>query len=246
MRIVEENKIPPAFEPVDTSSLAPKGQIADDLEAKNNKPKRHASKHRRHVLAKFLFAILFMFAVIGVSLGYLVIFIAGPLVKSVDAVPADFPKELALYELDQAKIKVQSADSKLRLSQLLSGLPAWSLEPFIGYLTTDLKTQIAAGLKDPNLLPKNLSIADLSKSENLTKTVSLKWNDISKTKEELFDYYKKQLASKGFTVNEKLRDTEIDLSFFKPGIDGAMTIADNFMKDNSSMINMTVDYLSKN
>lgn len=247
MRVVEEKIMAPEIMPAESCHQAIKGRTIEEPVVEGGQTRRQAGKRRRRGLARFLFAASFMFAVIVASLGYLIVFIAGPLVRTVDALPADFPSELAIYELDQARVKVQSAESKERLAQLLKGLPEWSLEPFRRYLTTDLKTRIAAGLKDPNLLPQNLSLGDLSDipadNGDLTKTVSLEWNGISKSKEELLEYYKNQLAANGFAVNEKLEDYEIDLSFFKPGVSGAMTIADSFMKDGDSVIRMTVDYL---
>lgn len=249
MRVIESEKSLPAIpQPLNSLSQSPEAPV-DEAEAKEKRRSRRQKPQHRNTLAKFVFACLFFLAIIVASLAYLVFFVAGPLIKSVDSLPADFPKSLAFYELDQAKIKFQSPASKRQLAQLASGLPAWALEPFSAWLTTDLKTKLVAELQDPNLLPEKLSLDALGQAlatgDDLTKTVGLEWGNLPKTKEELVDYYKKQLTANGYVVKEKISDYEIDLSFFKPGIDGAMSVADSFSRDNNSIIKMTINYLSK-
>lgn len=217
----------------------------------HNAPHKYQKRRKSHGLRNFFLALILMFMIIITAVAYLIFFVAGPLVKAVDSLPADFPKDIAIYQLDQAKIKVQSSDAKNQLIKLAGSLPDWSLEPFISYLLIDSRSQIIAGIKDPGSVPKNITVSGLAEQLNSeadamkTKTVGLEWTNLPKTKEEIFDYYKSQLESKGFTVKEKIIDYEIDFSFFKPGIDGAMTIADSFMKENSSLVNMTVNYLQK-
>ncbi len=243
MRIVDTDRPMPAVSQAKESPVQPVENTA-----KNSKPRRSTGNKQGNSCLKFLLAIIAMLAIIGACLYYLVMYIGGPMVKAIDAVPADFPKNLPLYALDQAKIKVQTPENKQQLAKLINSLPDWSLAPFMGYLTTDLKTQVAASKKDFNL-PANISAKDLAMALNQgagqTKTVGLEWDNIAKKKIDLFDYYKKQLQTAGFTVNEQSLDNEIDLSFFKPGIDGAMSIADSFMKDNNSVMKMTINYLSK-
>lgn len=215
--------------------------------------KRSTKLHKSHGFRRFILALLFMLIIVASAVAYLVFFVAGPLINAVESLPADFPKDIAIYQLDQAKIQVQSATARAKFIQLVNSLPDWSLAPLINYITTDAKTQILAGIKDPNALPENININELTKqlqdrSQSLatkTETVGLEWKNLPKTKDEVFDYYQKQLESKGYTVEKKITDYEIDLSFFKPGIDGAMTIADSFMKDNSSIVKMTVNYFRK-
>lgn len=249
MRIVEEEKIIPAAEPAIDYQRQAESQPVEEPAGRRQKAERHPKRPRRHSCLRLIIGVFLMLAVIVGSVACLIVFAAGPLVQAVDAVPADFPKELALYELDQAKIRIQSAESKKLLARLINGLPEWSLEPFLGYLTTDLKTQIAAALNNPDLASENLTVSDLqealSNDPELTQTVNLKWSNLAKSKDDLFDYYKTQLIVSGFTVKENLTDYGIDLSFFKPGIEGAMSITDSFMEDNNSVIEMTVNYLNQ-
>lgn len=214
----------------------------------NNTPHKYQKRRKSHGVRNFFIAVILMLTIIAVAVAYLIFFVAGPLVRAVDSLPADFPKDIAIYQLDQAKIKVQSADAKNQLIKLAGSLPDWSLEPFIRYILIDSRSQIIAGIHDPKNIPENITIDGLADQLNSdaetpkTKTVGLEWQNLPKTKEEIFDYYKNQLESKGFTVKKKIIDYEIDFSFFKPGIDGAMTIADSFMKENSSLVNMTVNF----
>jgi hypothetical protein len=249
MRVVEEEHIIPDAPQIISNNNPVQSVLGqtENFESGRSRPKRQIRRHRRHLFARFIFAVVLMFAIIAASVSYLIMYIAGPIIKAVDSVPEDFPKSIALYAADQAKVTVQSPENKRRLAQLISGLPEWSLEPFTGYLTNDLKTQIAAKLQDPNLVPENLTLSDLAKTEtsgDMTNTVGMEWNNIAKSKIDIYDYYKRKLSAEGFTVKEKLSDYEIDLSFFKPGIEGAMSITDSFMKDNSSIVKMTINYLN--
>jgi len=247
MRIIEKDEqLPvPAMQKNSRLETPP----AQEPDAKRERRTGKQRPRNRHLAANFIMAFIIMLAIIAISLGYLVIFIAGPLIKAVDSVPPDFPKDLAIYELDQARIRIQSPENKQIVARLASGLPEWALEPFRGYLTADIKTQIAAVLKDPNLLPRNMTIGELEKilstSSDSKISVNLEWSGIAKTKDELFDYYERKLAGNGYQIRQKISDYEIDLSFFKPGIEGAMSIADSFAKDGNSVVRMTVNYLSK-
>jgi len=212
-------------------------------------PIRQRRPHR-HSCFKFFCCLGVMFLAIVACVIFLVFYVAGPIIKTVDTLPADFPKELTLYQLDQAKIKVQTVADKERLLQLMSALPDWLLAPLTDYLTADLKTQMAAGLQNPQL-PKNLTLADLKgilaqEASSSIQTVTLTWSDINQNKQDLFDYYKKELEQNGFEVKNNLSDYEIDSSFVKPGIEGAISIMDNFVTNQSSVMNMTINYLTNN
>lgn len=201
---------------------------------------------KRHSCAKFFGCFLIVALLILGSVAYLVIYVAGPIVKTVDALPADFPQQLAVYQLNDAKIKVQDPESKKEVLQLLDSVPSWLLGPFLNYLTADLRTQVAAGLQDPKKLSKDINLSDLQKvlhaQTTPTKTVTLSWQSLDQTKENLLDYYKNKFQAEGFTVSSNLSDYGIDLDFFKTGISGAMSIADSFMKNQSSILNMTINY----
>ncbi|MFA5020768.1 MAG: hypothetical protein WC517_01760 [Patescibacteria group bacterium] len=245
MRIIEPEEKPEKSESAAVADERPGPERGGQRSKKQRRPER-----RSHFLTRLFFSCLLMAAILIACVAALIFFIAGPFVEAADSVPQGFPKNLVLYELDRAKISIQSPENKDRLAQLLSSLPQWSLGPFLGYLTTDLKTQLAANLQNPDLQPENISLANLeqtlSEQAGQIETVGLKWDNIAKTKEELFDYYKRQLQFEGFDVKEKITDYEIDLSFFKPGVSGAMSIADSFAIDSNSVLKMTINYLSQN
>jgi len=228
-----------------------KSADAGDEQAESGHHRQNSKKQRRpHFLTRSFFSCFLMAAIVIACVAALIFFIAGPFVEAVDSAPQGLPKDLAIYELERAKITVQSPENKERLTRLLNSLPSWSLGPFLSYLTADLKTQLAANLQNPDLQPKNISLTGLGQSldgkAGQTETVGLKWDNIAKTKEELFDYYKKQLQFEGFDIKEKITDYEIDLSFFKPGVSGAMSIANSFVIDNNSVLKMTINYFNQN
>ena len=185
-----------------------------------------------------------MLVAIFATVAYLVIYVAGPIVKSVDTLPNDFPQNLAIYQLDNAKIKVQNSLDKTKAIKLIRALPGWALNPFVSYLSPEMKTQILASGQTLGAT-STLKLVDLERAlNNNSKSVSLSWDNIGKNKEELVDYYKKQLKASGFEVKENVSDYEIDLSFLRGGVSGAMTVVDSFTNNNSSLIKMTVNYLS--
>jgi hypothetical protein len=250
MQVSEEENINAPAMPVQTDSNSQPTVAAVNKEKPNRTDRQRRSGRSNHSCAKLIGCFGLILIIVAACVGYLVIFIAGPVVRVVDELPSDFPKAIALYQLDQAKIKVQSTADKQKLLQLLTALPEWSLAPLSDYLTTDLRTQLAAGSGGFKDLPPAPTLSDLNKTlkreiDAETKTVSLNWKNINKTKQELFDYYKKQLQNSGFTVKDNLSDYEIDLSFFGPDIIGAMSFMDNFVKDGGSVVNLTVDYLSR-
>ena len=219
--------------------------------AEPDKP-RHYQRHRHpghHSCFKFFGCFSLMIIIVLACVVFLTITFTGPIIKTVDDLPKDFPKDLVIYQLNQADIKVLSPQSRAKVAQVSAALPNWSVQLMADYLYPDLKTQIIAQNKTPNDLPANPTVKDIKalsgNKASSTKTVTLSWNNINKTKEDLYAYYKEQLEAKGFTVNKLSLPTEIDLSFFKNGINGAMSLADSFSTDGASMIKMTVDYLSK-
>lgn len=180
----------------------------------------------------------------------LIFFFIGPMVKRIDELPKDFTKQIVLYQLDKAKIKIQTPADKDKVRQLIRALPTWALSPFLGYLSTEIKTQILADNKEA-IATENLTATDLEKTLNQqdsqnNKTISLSWDNLNKTKEDLFEYYKNQLLSNGFSMTENISDSEIKLVFLKEGITGAMSIMDSFSKDGNSLIKMTVNYMNGN
>lgn len=251
MRIVEEEIQPKKLierleTPVEHQIEEKQTKIADEEEVVANQPKRTRKRHQENHGCSNFFSCLFLmiFGVAGI-IAVLVIFVASPIIKSVDKLPTDFPKQIALYQVESAKIKVQESVDKQQLVNLFKALPDWVIAPWLGYLTTDAKTQIIAGEQNPQATIKNVDLSQLAQAVAKTagdKTVSLSWSNLGKTKEDVFEYYKSKLVSEGFVVKESISDYEIDLSFAGGGTSGAMSIVEDFSKSSSSVIEMIVNY----
>lgn len=261
MRIIEEEDLPqhqpmegeivPAKQSVKEPRVIKRKKEADgeieELDDGIKKAKRRQLRSlNQHSCLKLMGCFVLMLLTIFLAVGYLVIFVAGPIVKKVDELPKDFPKSLTLYQVEKAKIKVQNPDGKAKAAQLIRALPSWVLNPFVGYLSTELKTQVLSS-GQTSTSTEGANLADLEKAlSNQTKTVSLSWSNLNKTKEDLFSYYKNQLKANGFEVKENISDYEIDLSFIREGVSGAITIADSFMNDDGALMKMTINYLTGN
>ena len=210
------------------------------------KPKHHS----QHSCLK-IFGCLTIMLLLIMFCGFLtVLFIVGPVTQKITVLPDDFPKELSFYELEKAKITAQLPQERALLIKLINATPNWAITPLLGFLSTDLKTQINASwptsmeLTDEEYNAANLKAA-LNQISSSAKTVSLTWSDVSKDKETVANYYLKKLDTAGFHTEVKISDNKIDLGFWNNGIYGFMSFADNFAQDQNSIINMTVNYLTK-
>ena len=186
-----------------------------------------------------------LFLIIAGTVYYLIISVAAPVMKYADGLPKDFPASLALYQLDKAKITVDSPEAKQQLSQLISSVPEWALAPFASLISPDMQTQVAAAWPALSTAAGNLSLGDLGAAldANASSTgVTLQWDEINKTKEDLAAYYDRTLKDSGFQVAQTALGSEIDMKFIKDGISGAITFIDSFMKDGACVMNMTVNY----
>ena len=221
----------------------------DDEEERNYPPRngrhRNEQKPKKHSCAKasscfFIFLILIV-VIIYFSLKFLI----GPVIMAVDKLPNDFPSELVLYNIDQAKIKTQNPDEKEKLSNILNNVPNWLGSLFINSISTN-KTQIIEKTAD-GVSSQKLSIDGFKnylQNPNLqdVKTVSASWNEINRKKEDLSEFYRKQLVNKDFEFKEEIQDYDINLSFWKDNIFGIIKIADSLTNDSSSKADITVNY----
>ncbi|MEK7167902.1 MAG: hypothetical protein AAB791_02775, partial [Patescibacteria group bacterium] len=158
-----------------------------------------------------------------------------------------FPKELAIYQLDQAEIKVQTDEGKKKILTLVDALPDWLVNPLLDYLSNDLKTKLGQTFNDSQI-PKNFTAEDLKKSlENINpeeiKTVSLSWDSVGQTKEQIAAYYQDKLKGADFQIKENLADYQINLGFAKEDVFGLVSFKD--AGSASSQVEMIINYLVK-
>lgn len=209
-------------------------------------------RRKKHVFFKFLIAIALSLAVV-LFVAYLTIkFFVGPLVKTVDGLPDNFPQELAIYSLESASIDLQNPEGRQKVINGLRAMPDWVLNLFLNVLSDNLRLRLAENFGDEINVPKNFSIDDLKnalKTINLedTSTINLSWINLSKTKEELAAFYKQKLAEADFEFKESLGDYEINLGFWKNDIFGTMSFADDKKEDAEykSDVNITVNYFDQ-
>lgn len=195
--------------------------------------------------------LLFCFILVLLTVFCLVFFIAKPIVEKTNKIPTDFPQELVFHQIDSAKIRIQEQTNKLKAIKLIESLPNWLISPFINLLAANPIGQITLkqdkkDSEDAYLLKiENLEESLKESTEKEEKTVSVFWEMKNKEKEEIFEYYKNKLKLENYEVKENISDYDLNLTFLKDGISGIITIRDSFSKNNSSLIDMTVNYLSK-
>ncbi|MFA6919048.1 MAG: hypothetical protein WC244_02980 [Patescibacteria group bacterium] len=205
--------------------------------------------HKKGHSCRNLFGCLFLIIIIiGLMVWGTFKFVIGPAIQVVDKIPNDFPQEIVLYQANLAKIKVQTAESKTKVLNFLNSVPDWVSAPFLKWLSPDLKTQLVQKNFNQLSLPEEVTVDGLRNSlESYNakddKTVSLSWDNINKTKEEMATYYKQELEKNHFQIEEKLSDYNIDLGFWKDDVFGAIKIGDSF-QNNGSVVDMTVNYSS--
>lgn len=223
-------------------------------EAFDYAPHRRKRKKKNN-LVKILIAVILTLLVVGV-IGYLTLkFFIGPIVKTVDGLPGDFPDGLSLYQVDKAQINLENQAGKEKMIAGLKSMPDWVLTLFLNSLSNDLKKKLADNFGDDININKNFSVDDLKTALrevdlNKTNTVNLSWNGLDKTKEELAAYYKEKLQESNFQFKESLGDYQINLGFWKDDVFGIMSFSDK--KEDieggvqyNSNVDMTVNYLNE-
>lgn len=236
MRIEEEKviKIEPEEEEIEVDEEKP--------EKKNRR--QNKNRHSTNCLKTFgclIIALLLIF----ITVFLLIFFIARPLTERVNKLPDDFPQELIIYRIEEAKIRIQDQENKLKALKLIESLPSWLIAPFLGLITPDPAGQILTQQGNNEFQAENLEESLKESTEKNEKTVALSWKLDNKSKEDVFNYYSEKLKEEGFEIKENISDYDLSLNFLKEGVNGSIVIIDDFTKNNASLINMTVNYLTK-
>ncbi|MDO8669588.1 MAG: hypothetical protein Q7K65_04820 [Candidatus Buchananbacteria bacterium] len=218
-------------------------------------PKKRKGRRRKPRFIKILIALILTLLIV-ILIGYLTLkFFVGPIVKTVDGLPLDFPADMPFYETDQAKINLEDSAGKAKIIAGLKSMPDFVLTLFLNVLSDDLKRKLADNFGDDINIPKNFSVDDLKealKTVDLdkTRTVNLSWPSLGKTKEEIAAFYKQKLQENNFQFKENLTDYQINLGFWKDGIFGLMSFSDK--KEDveggikyNTQADITVNYLNE-
>jgi hypothetical protein len=212
-------------------------------------PRRYRRRRPKRKFRIFRFcgcwiAVLFLIIAIVVITVKLVV---GPVVQSTGELPSNFPKDFAILDYEVANIKIQTPESRQKLLYFIQAMPDWMAVPFWGYLSDNVKEKFVNNFDQSLKVPEDFNFSDfkemLSNSDLAnTNTVSLAWDKIGKTKEELLFFYKQELSEKGFGYKENLNDYEIDLGFWKDGVFGMMKFKDT-EEDEQAEAEIMVNYM---
>ncbi|MEK7653495.1 MAG: hypothetical protein AAB358_03380 [Patescibacteria group bacterium] len=205
-------------------------------------------KRKKHSCLKTLIGLIFVFIVLIIIVAAAVRFAVGPAIKTISGLPGDFPKELSIYQPDQAQIKIQTDESKKKIIDLVKAAPDWLSAPVLNWLSEAMKNEAYQNFGSQLNIPQNLTAADLKKTLASTdvekiQAVSLSWDNLNQTKEQLAAYYKKKLAEADFQFNENLADYQINLGFWKDGIFGTISLSDK-KGSTSTAAEIKVNYLN--
>lgn len=214
-----------------------------DFNKKIKQPKhKNKASFSGFKLLKSCGCLLITFLVVVVMVLWLILSFFKPIVQQVDALPNDFPAIIKLYKPEIANITIQDKEDKIMAGQIINALPEWLISPLWSYLSPNLKTRILAENKEsqPTISELKTTIDNELKKDK-TKTVFASWDNISKDKKELFEYYKNQLLSTGFNITENIDDYDWNLIFSKNNISGAISVYDNLMSG-GSVLNLVVSY----
>jgi len=224
-------------------------QEDEDKKRSFSRRKLKKGKKRKHSCLRMLIGWVIALLVIVLVVYGTIHFMLGPLIESVNEVPNDFPKELALYQLESAKIKIQSPESRAKVLGLIQALPDWVLKPIWGYLSDYITENLLTSIDGAANLPDGFSIEDFktflnSEGADNAQTVWFSWDVLDKTKEEIASMYKNQLSTDGFEFQENLGDYKIDIGFWKDNFFGIMSFEDLVGSDQCSA-EVMVNYLDE-
>jgi hypothetical protein len=205
---------------------------------------------KKHSCLKFFSCLFLVFIVILIGLYLTIRWFVGPIIQKADRLPNDFPSEFALYQLNQAEIKLQTAESKKKLLDLIGILPNWLLDPIADNLSEKVKIDLTQTFGDKIDLNQSLDSEELKQalsSVDLSKiqTISLSWDSLDQSKEEITAWYKQKLAENNFEFKENLADYQINLGFWKGNTFGTMSFEDLPGNDNFSAAKMIINYLQQ-
>lgn len=194
---------------------------------------------KKHYCWKAFGCLLLLLLVIGGLVYGAFKFVIGPIVTAADKLPDDFPHELVINGIDQAKIRLQTPEEKQRLEKFVNYLPDWLPPPLLKIFTVDPQAQLG-GEGDINIESLKSYLNDPDKAG--ISTVSLSWDAMERKKSELADFYRRQFVDRGFKFQETATGERIDISFWKDGIYGIIKVADGPAGPGSSQADMTVNY----
>lgn len=222
--------------------------IPDKMEFGHKSPK---TKNKKSLLRSFfgcLFGLILMIAILLIIVWAMLAFVTGPIIRQVNALPDDFPKQLLIDEINGAKIKLETPQAKEKIISLVNSLPNWLLTPALNYLSESVRSQLIANFGDKLNLPSQVTADDLkdilkSTATAQTQTVTVSWDELGQDKEELSAFFKAILRKENFQVQENLQDYRIDLGFWKEGIFGSLSLKD-LIAGSSSQAEMKVNYLA--
>lgn len=176
--------------------------------------------------------------------------VVGPAITKLDGVPDNFPKDIALYQPDQAKVKLQNQVGREKTLDLLKKAPDWALPYLWKFLSENNKKQLLGVLGQAPDLAAQFSIDDFktlldasTTDATLYDTVSLSWNNLDKGKQDLLNYYKEILSDNDFQFEEKISDYKINLDFWKEGVFGTASLQDEKFQPHETKMDMIVNYL---
>ncbi len=218
-----------------------------DLRQRQNQAKGKKS----HSCLKIFGCLLVFIAMLGIiaAIGWSIInFATGPLIQTVDNLPADFPKELAVREINQTKIQLETPSAKEKVLKFLNSLPNWLLTPLLNYLSESVRVQLANSFGEQLGSSTSLTVADLknilkSASSTQAQTVSVSWQDLQQAKDALAAQYERLLQAENFQTKKNISDYDINLGFWKQGIFGNMDFKDLNGKTAGTNAEMKVNYL---
>mgnify|MGYP001187800553 CR=1 FL=1 len=220
-----------------------KNQSDDDFSQDNQRQKnKRSSNFIGFKLLKSCGCLILMLLIVIIAILWLVLSFFQPIVKEIDALPNDFPSIINVYKPEIADIKIQEQDDKIKAIKIINALPEWLVAPIWSKLSPNLKTRILAesDSKSPTIEGLKTVISDELASGQV-KTVFASWDNLTKDKKEIFEYYKNQLLSANFKITENMGDYDWNLIFSKNNVSGAISIYDNLMSGGSA-IDMVVSY----
>jgi len=145
---------------------------------------------------------------------------------------------------------MESSVEQAAVLEKLESLPEWMQDAFWDDFSQGLKDKVKDKVSDTVSksipVPDNFSIEGVKEVLGLIELtdsgkVSLSWEQLDKTKENLTAYYKDQLNEKGFGLQENISDYQIDLGFWKGDTFGIMSFKDG-EDESESMVDIVINY----
>ena len=172
-------------------------------------------------------------------------FTAGPRVKELKSIPANFPMEIVVYDKDNiSRITIILGEDRSRAVETIAYVPKLILSPIFLVLEKKFparKENAEGRIETKNTLENFMALMKEPVADHRDK-IQIEWTELPAEPRFIYNYYKDELTKTGFIINEAVDKNNIRQFGFKLGnTEGVLYITDDAQKEGTDFVSLTVN-----